>query len=235
MNLKPLLLAIAFFPLAATAGVVTSISETAPDDAYISVTQGTSNSIWKNNSPNSGGIRDIGQTFKLTEEMTFSAITFKVFQNRSGSYGSEFRLSILPFADAGATSPNGAALHQENGFLPSVAIPQGHFLTFTLSNPITLAPGQYGVQLSLLNIGTANDMNFYTGRATNYPDGAGFHHTNTGPDLTMIYEPAGGVNGADFNFFIHAAAIPEPTSLSLGLLLLGGGAAWHLRRRMSTR
>lgn len=233
MNLKPLLLALLFSPLVAIADVSTAVSTTAPMDAYLSNILGTSSSIqWKNQNVTDGP-RDVGQTFKLTESVALSGITFQVKQNRDGSYDSEFRLSIFAFADESAFAPNGVALYQETGRLPSVAFSDKQYLTFTLSQPLTLGPGQYGIQLSLLNSKSRNDVNFYTGSATNYPDGIGFLYDASGPDSSFVYSAIGGSSGADLNFFLHAKAIPEPTTLSLGLLLLAGGAAWTLRGRSS--
>ncbi len=232
--IKSLLLPLLFAPLAAYGTILTDIVNTRPADPYISNDTSNSNSAWKNNGSAPGGRRDLGQTFRLPETIILTQIVLKVYTSQTGAQNAPFSLSILPFANESALEPSGAALYTDTGILPSPIITDNQYLVFTLTEPLTLQAGQYGFLLSFPDMASGRLVSFYTGTGTSYSGGVGFFYTDEGVDQTMIYKSAGGANGADFNFSLYAAPVPEPASVAFVLTGAGALLLWRMRRRQSS-
>lgn len=133
----------------------------------------------------------------------------------------------------------GTAFYTETVSYSPTNFAAGDYIKFNLGTTVNLnAAANYAFLVTPTNQGTGNEqLRFQIARNshTSYTDGAmlnyGDLNTNTGFDpvysLTYVEGPGGTTGNDDMVFYLHGAAIPEPSAALLG----GLGLLALLRRR----
>jgi hypothetical protein len=157
------------------------------------------------------------------DTVTPSSLTLQVF-----TWGA----STVDVGDIGTAFYTNSVSYDPSGFA------SGDYIKFNLGTTINLNAGSnYAFLVTPTNQGTLDErLRFQIGRNSNtsYTDGAMLTYadndTDSGfdPSYALVYQPGTATNGNDdMVFYLHGAAVPEPSSALLG----GLGLLALLRRR----
>jgi hypothetical protein len=213
-------------PAAAT--VLVSVSGSAPASSFASNTTSSGAGLqWRNDTTN--GLRDVGQSFSVATNLSLNAITFQIASNSApgtGVLNAAFNLSIFQVSPNNNTGiPSGAAISVQSGILTGLtatSLDWSKYVTFTLGTSVALTSGNtYAVMLDFTTQAANRNIVFQYNSPSSYVPGQMIISTN-GTSYSLFDSS----NRPDFVFY--ATAVPEPSTVVLGLL---GVAFLVLRRR----
>lgn len=217
----------AFIGNSSEAGMIT-VSGSAPtvDDADIAMLitaggndlGGTAGHVW-NNRPLQG------QSFSTLSDPSGYLLDSVTLQHRGSTISNNTATFTVRIGTVSGTTFTPIALEDSNN---TISYNPGNYITFNFDSQVALLPNTvYGFDWDTTGDGFVtnnNDDSFYTG-------GTGFHHgaNGIGDDMNLVF-PAPG-NDRVFHINLTTAPVPEPSSMLLAVLCIGGLTAHRIRRR----
>lgn len=217
----------ALVPGAVQATVLVTTGTAAPGSSFASSTVVAGGVQWRNNT--ASGLRDVGQSFFVTDSLTLDSITFRLAPDAApgaGALTAAFDISIYQVASSSGV-PTAAPLYTETGNMAGLTGTSADFskyVTFDLTNVALTGGNYYAVILSFpTQVANQNVTWQVSGASPTYTGGMAIVST----DGTTF---SGWGGGSDLVFY--ATAVPEPTAAAFGLLGVGL-VAWRNRRRLT--
>lgn len=210
-------------PAAAT--VLVSVSDTAPTSSFASNTSTAGGVQWRNNT--ASGLRDVGQSFLASTNLTLDSITFRLAPDAApgaGALTAAFSVSIFQVSSASGV-PSGTALYTETGTMSGLTGTSSDFskyVTFNLTDVALTGGNYYAVMLYFPTQAANRNVTWQVSNSASYTGGMAIVST----DNTNY---SGWGSGSDLVFY--ATAVPEPSTVVLGLL----GLAFVVLRRRASR